>query len=99
MFSEEDKRICKRIITIEDGWPEMHSEPSQISKIKLYAKKVKLKLLTIFTKSSVLDVCLDPEYAPKGLLNLDDIICMKLLKRRTLNIAFENLFCCSLYLA
>ena len=56
MFSEEDKRICKRIITIEDGWPEMHSELSQISRMKLYAKKVKLKLLTIFTKSSVLHV-------------------------------------------
>ena len=42
---------------------EAHSEPSQVSKMDLFAKIVKgWKSLTIFAKSSILDVCLGSEY-------------------------------------
>ena len=38
-------------------WPEAYSEPCQTSKIELFAKIVnEWKLLTIFKKSSILDV-------------------------------------------
>ena len=44
---------------------EAHLEPSQTSKMDLFAKLVNVsKSLTIFAKSSILDVWQGPEYAP-----------------------------------
>ena len=53
----------------------MYFEPSLISKMDLLAKTVKgFQLLTIFTKSSILDVWLSSEYASDNLVVKQDKI-------------------------
>ena len=45
------------------AWEEAHSEPSQKSKMELFAKIINgLKLLNILTKGSILDIWLGSEY-------------------------------------
>lgn len=66
-FSSENKRIYKRIMTSEDWGSEMHSELRQVSKTKLFAKRVQLKAVNCFhkrTPSWVFDWILN---SPKGL--------------------------------
>ena len=56
-----------------------YSEPCQTSKMEFFAKLVKgFKPLTIFVKSSILDVWQSSEYAPLEGLQETSVTCVKL---------------------
>ena len=71
-YSEPYQRFEMQFLAKKSAVPEAYSERSQISKMKLFEKKIFSRPLfqpfTIYTKSSILDVRLRSEYA-SGTIN------------------------------
>ena len=89
--ARSSKILVLMIWTSEVYLAEMYSEPSQILKIESFAKKANgSKLLTIFVKSSILDVQQGSEYAFAG--NLQKIIedCVSLIYGKQRNLDHES---------